>query len=166
MPGVTYVDQVENLTLILKNFRQQVSWLLGGFYICLLIFSLLIFSRKGIIVIVTATFSSIIALSAAAGSGITLFHVLELLLVIGISVDTAIFFITPGLDQGTWLASTLACFTSVIAFGLLSLSQIPFLKQFGSVVFYGLICAWLITPLIYYLLDHFEKSRESLGLIK
>ncbi len=166
MPGVTYVDQVENLTLILKNFRQQVSWLLGGFYICLLIFSLLIFSRKGIIVIVTATFSSIIALSVASGSGITLFHVLALLLVIGISVDTAIFFITPGLDQGTWLASTLACFTSVIAFGLLSLSQIPFLKQFGSVVFYGLICAWLITPLIYYLLDHFEKSREPLGLIK
>ena len=93
-------------------------------------------------------------------------HVLALLLVIGISVDTAVFFITPGLDQETWMASTLACFTSVIAFGLLSLSQIPFLKQFGSVVFIGLICAWLIAPLIYYLVEHFEKPRELSGLIK
>ena len=166
VPGVTYVDQVENLTSILKNYRLQVSWLLSGFYAFLVIFSLLIFSRKGIIVIVTATFSSIIALSISAGTGITLFHVLALLLVIGISIDTAVFFITPGLDQETWMASTLACFTSAIAFGLLSLSQIPFLKQFGSVVFSGLVCAWLITPLIYYLLEHFEKPRVSLGLIK
>ena len=166
VPGVTYVDQVENLTSILKNYRLQVSWLLGGFYAFLVIFSLFIFSWKGIIVIVTATFSSIIALSVSAGTGITLFHVLALLLVIGISVDTAVFFITPGLDQETWVASTLACFTSVIAFGLLSLSQIPFLKQFGSVVFIGLICAWLIAPLIYYLVEHFEKPKESSGLIK
>ncbi len=164
-PGVTYVDQVENLTSTLKNFRQQVSWLLGGFYVFLVIFSLLIFSRKGIIVIVTAAFSSIIALSVAVGPGITLFHVLALLLVIGISVDTAVFFITPGLDQDTWIAATLASLTSVIAFGLLSLSQIPFLNQFGSVVFYGLVCSWLITPLIYYLFEHFRKSRKSLGLI-
>lgn len=166
VPGVTYVDQVENLTSILKNYRLQVSWLLGGFYTFLIIFSLFIFSKKGIIVIVTATFSSIIALSVSAGTGITLFHVLALLLVIGISVDTAVFFITPGLDQETWMASTLACFTSVIAFGLLSLSQIPFLKQFGSVVFIGLICTWLISPLIYYLVEHFEKLRKSSGLIK
>lgn len=166
VPGVTYIDQVENLTSILKNYRLQVSWLLGGFYTFLVIFSLFIFSGKGIIVIVTVTFSSIIALSVSAGNGITLFHVLALLLVIGISVDTAVFFITPGLDQETWMASTLACFTSVIAFGLLSLSQIPFLQQFGSVVFIGLICTWLIAPLIYYLMEHFEKQKEPSGLIK
>ncbi len=166
VPGVTYIDQVENLTSILKNYRLQVSWLLGAFFAFLVVFSLFIFSRKGIIVIITATFSSIIALSVSAGTGITLFHVLALLLVIGISVDTAVFFITPGLDQETWMASTLACFTSVIAFGLLSLSQIPFLKQFGSVVFIGLICAWLIAPLIYYLVEHFEKPKELSGLIK
>jgi predicted exporter len=161
LPGIAYVDQVENLTSILKNYRLQVTYLLGAFYVFLVIFSLFLFSRKGIIVIVTATFSSIIALSLSAGTGITLFHILALLLVIGISIDTAIFFITPGLDQETWTASTLACFTSVIAFGLLSLSQIPFLEQFGSVVFIGLICAWLIAPLIYYLVEHFENQKKD-----
>ncbi len=165
--GVTYVDQVENLTSILKNFRQQVSWLLGGFYGCLIILSLIIFARRGILIVTSVIFSSVIALSAAAGSGITLFHVLALLLVIGITVDTAVFYITPGLDRDTWTAATLAALTSVIAFGLLSLSQVPLLNQFGSVVFYGLICAWLVTPVIYYLLENNQKNRaDQTGLIK
>lgn len=158
-PGVTYVDQVENLTSILKNFRQETGWLLGGFYLCLVIFSLLVFKRGGILVISAVTFSSVVALSAASGAGITLFHTLALLLVIGITVDTAVFYITPGLDRDTWTASTLACLTSIIAFGLLSLSQVPLLNQFGLVVFFGLICAWLITPLIYFLLEYFQGNQ-------
>lgn len=161
VPGVTYVDQVENLTSILRNFRQEISWLLGGFYICLVIFSFLVFSRHGILIVSAVTFSSIVALSAASGVGITLFHILALLLVIGITVDTAVFYITPGLDRDTWAASTLACLTSIIAFGLLSLSQVPLLNQFGSVVFYGLICAWLVTPLIYFLLVHFQGNQVA-----
>ena len=163
LSGVTYVDQVENLTSILRNFRQETSWLLGGFYMCLVIFSLIIFSGRGILIITTVTFSSIVALSAASGVGITLFHILALLLVIGITVDTAVFYITPGLDRDTWAASTLACLTSIIAFGLLSLSQVPMLNQFGSVVFYGLICTWVVTPLIYYLLEYFKKNKEYLS---
>lgn len=161
VPGVTYVDQVENLTSILRNYRQQTSWLLGGFYLCLVVFSLLVFRRRGVLIISAVTFSSIVALIAASGSGVTLFHILALLLVIGITVDTAVFYITPGLDRDTWAAATLACLTSIIAFGLLSLSQVPLLKQFGLVVFYGLICAWLVTPLIYYLLANFPKNKMA-----
>ena len=161
VPGVTYVDQVENLTSILRNFRQQTSWLLGGFYLCLVVFSLLVFKRRGALIISAVTFSSIIALLAASGSGVTLFHILSLLLVIGITVDTAVFYLTPGLDRDTWTAATLACLTSIIAFGLLSLSQVPLLKQFGSVVFVGLICAWLVTPLIYYLLANSPKNKMA-----
>ncbi len=161
VPGVMYVDQVENLTAILKNFRQEISWLLAGFYLCLVIFSLLVFKGRGILVISAVTFSSVVALSAASGAGITLFHILALLLVIGITVDTAVFYITPGLDRDTWTASTLACLTSLIAFGLLSLSQVPLLNQFGSVVFVGLICAWLVTPLVYYLLEYFQGNQMT-----
>lgn len=159
--GVTYVDKVENLTLILKSFRQQTSWLLGGFYLCLVVFSLLVFRKRGLLIISAVTFSSIVALSIASGTGVTLFHVLALLLVIGITVDTAVFYITPGLDKDTWTASTLACLTSIIAFGLLSLSQVPLLNQFGSVVFVGLICAWFVTPLIYYLLEYFQGNQMT-----
>ncbi len=161
VPGVTYVDQVENLTSILKNFRQETSWLLAEFYLCLVIFSLFVFKRSGILVISAVTFSSVVALSVASGAGITLFHILALLLVIGITIDTAVFYITPGLDRDTWTAATLACLTSLIAFGLLSLSQVPLLSQFGLVVFVGLICAWLVTPLIYYLLETFHGNQMT-----
>jgi predicted exporter len=118
--------------------------------------SFLLFGNKGILIITTISFSSIVALSLSTGLGITLFHILALLLVIGISVDTAVFFITPGLNKDTWSASTLACLTSAIAFGLLSLSQVPLLHQFGSVVFIGLLCTWLITPLIYFSLEDYH----------
>ena len=114
--------------------------------------SFLLFGKKGSTIIAAISFSSLVALSLSAGTGITVFHVLALLLVIGIAVDTAVFFITPGLNRDTWAASTLACLTSAIAFGILSLSEIPLLHYFGSVVLLGLISTWLITPLIYFLL--------------
>ena len=150
--GISYFDQVNNLTSILEGFRKQVSWLLVGFVLFMIVASFLLFGKKGILIITAISFSSIIALSLSVGTGITLFHLLALLLVIGIAVDTAVFFITPGLNRDTWSASTLACLTSAIAFGLLSLSNVPLLHYFGSVVLFGLICTWLITPLIYFLL--------------
>jgi len=160
--GISYIDQVSNLTNILEAFRKQVTWLLVGFFLCMIVASFLLFGKKGILIISTISFSSIVALSLSTGLGITLFHILALLLVIGISVDTAVFFITPGLNKDTWSASTLACLTSAIAFGLLSLSKVPLLDQFGSVVFIGLLCTWLITPLIYFSLDNYlGQTRKT-----
>jgi predicted exporter len=150
--GITYFDQVSNLTSILEGFRKQVTWLLVGFFLFMTAASFLLFGKKGLTIISAISFSSLVALSFSAGTGITVFHILALLLVIGIAVDTAVFFITPGLNRDTWAASTLACLTSAIAFGILSLSEIPLLHYFGSVVLLGLISAWLITPLTYFLL--------------
>jgi len=150
--GITYFDQVSNLTFILEGFRKQVTWLLVSFFLFMTVASFLLFGKKGSTIIAAISFSSLVALSLSAGTGITVFHVLALLLVIGIAVDTAVFFITPGLNRDTWAASTLACLTSAIAFGILSLSEIPLLHYFGSVVLLGLISTWLITPLIYFLL--------------
>ncbi len=151
LQDVAAIDQVASLTDILKHYRQHVSSLLAIFALCLFAGCLLLFGRRGLLVVISVASSSLVALSVAVDSGITLFHILALMLVIGIAVDTAVFFITPGLDADTWTASSLACLTSLIAFGLLSLSQVPLLSQFGSVVFFGLVAAWLITPLIYYL---------------
>lgn len=145
--GVTYVDQVANLSGMLKGFRNQVSWVLAGF-ICLLVgSSYWLFSAQALVITGSVITSSVIGLLLAAPGGITLFHILALLLVVGIAIDTAVFFISPGLDRNTWAAATLACFTSIIAFGLLALSEVPILHQFGKVVFYGLLTAWIVTPM-------------------
>lgn len=151
IPGVQYVDQVKNISLTLKTFRLQVTQLLIGFFILLVLASILFFKKKSLTLIGSITISCLSALYFSTPQGVSLFHVLALLLVIGISIDTAIFYITPGLDNDTWTASSLSCITSLAAFGLLSFSQVPILHQFGQVVFWGLLTAWVTTPIIHHI---------------
>ena len=162
LEGVTYIDRVEILSDMLKGFRIQVSWLLVGFLAMLWVASCWMFGRASLVVVGSVIGSSVIGLFFAAPEGITLFHILALLLVIGIAVDTAVFFITPGLDRNTWAAATLAILTSIIAFGLLSMSKVPLLNQFGQVVVYGLVASWIITPAFWFVL-HRGNNKWQLG---
>jgi len=49
----------------------------------------------------------------------------------------------------TWLAVSLSAFTSLLAFGLLALSETPVLHHFGLTVVTGLTLVWLIAPLMH-----------------
>ncbi len=146
---VDYVDSVDNLTQLLAQLRVQVSALLLGFIVCLTGFGVWLFKRDGWPLIVSLLLTVVYALAITEAAGLTLFHVMALLLVMGLTVDTSIFYIKLGFNQDTWLAAALSCGTSLLAFGLLSFSQVPVLEQFGSVVFSGLIFAWLLIPLIF-----------------
>ncbi len=150
-PGVHFVDQVDNLSATLALFRGQASVLLALF-LGLLAFGCLFFhGRDGLLVLASVLVSMVVSLASSAAGGVTLFHVLALLLVLGLSLDTAVFYLELGLNGETWLASTLAMATSILAFGLLSTSQVPVLHYFGTVVLSGLLCAWLVTPLFFHL---------------
>ena len=160
LPEVEYIDRIEAVSGILKKLRQQVEMLLAAFFLSLSVFCVLLFGRQSIAVLGPIFVSTIFALFVASPGGVTLFHVLALLLVIGITLDTGVFFVTPGLDGNTWTASTLACLSSLVAFGLLSLSRVPVLHQFGTVVFVGLSVAWLATPVFRLM---FKASRVEQG---
>jgi len=151
LPGVSYVDQVHNLSATLAAFRVEVSMLLVIFLVIFVAACLFFYGRRGLLILASVLVSSTAGLALSASGGITLFHILALLLVTGLAVDTAVFYLELGLNGHTWLASTLAMATSILAFGLLSLSKVPLLHHFGSVVFIGLFCAWLITPLLFQL---------------
>lgn len=161
MDAVDYVDTVQNLTQLLAQLRVQVSLLLIGFVACLTCASLWLFGRDGWSLIISLLLTVIFSLAISAAGGLTLFHVMALLLVMGLTVDTSIFYIKLGFDQDTWLAAALSCGTSLLAFGLLSFSQVAVLEQFGSVVFSGLIFAWLLTPLIFCLLQKTDSARTQ-----
>lgn len=77
---------------------------------------------------------------------ISVFHILALLLVLGISLDTSFIYQETGFKRPTWLACSLSCLTTLFAFGVLAFSQVPILQQFGTTVFLGLITLWLISP--------------------
>jgi predicted exporter len=147
--GVHFVDKVSELSGTLAAFRIEITGLLWLFLLAFAVLCLWFYRRHAVVVVTPVLVSLAVALASSAGNGITLFHVLALLLVAGIAIDAGIFYLELGLNGDTWLASTLATLTSVLAFGLLSLSQFPVLHQFGTVVSAGLLCAWLVTPVIY-----------------
>ncbi|MEJ2760383.1 MAG: hypothetical protein P8126_02280, partial [Gammaproteobacteria bacterium] len=149
LEGVRYVDQVRNLSTTLAQYRVQISLLLAVFIGLFALGCFIFYRRQGPLVLTCVLVSMAVSLASSAGGGLTLFHILGLLLVLGLSVDTAVFYLELGLDGESWLASTLAAVTSILAFGLLSLSQVPVLHYFGTVVFSGLLCTWLITPLFF-----------------
>ncbi|MDO8861125.1 hypothetical protein Q6D67_05360 [Haliea sp. E1-2-M8] len=151
LPGVTYVDQVQVLSETLKSFRIEVTMLLAAFLGVFSLACIFFYGRRGSVVLVSVLASMFVSLALSAAGGVTLFHVLALLLVLGLTVDAAVFYLELGLNGETWLASTLASATSILAFGLLALSDVPLLHHFGSVVFFGLLAAWLITPLMFQL---------------
>ena len=148
-----HVDQVEIITDTLAAFRVEVSELFALFLAVFGGACLWFYRTKGLLILSCVLISLLVGLALSSSAGITLFHLLALLLVMGISVDTVIFYLELGLDGDSWLASTMGMLTSVLAFGLLSLSQVPLLHQFGSVVFFGLLCAWLITPVLYQIVE-------------
>ena len=149
--GVSFVDRVGELSDTMAGFRIQVSWLLALFLLVFSIACLLLYRTKGIAVVSSVFISLCAAVALSSPDAITLFHVLALLLVTGLTIDAAIFYRELGFNSDSWLAASLATATSILAFGLLALSSVPVLQQFGVIVASGLACAWLVTPLFHLL---------------
>ncbi|GAA4089492.1 hypothetical protein [Zhongshania borealis] len=150
-PKISYVDKVAQLSTSLQLFRHNTSIALAVFLLAFTVAMFIIYRTRALAPLITLGIVIAVSLVCATGAGISLFHILALLLVIGLAVDTSVFYLELGLTAETWLASTLSAITSVLAFGLLALSEVPVLHQFGSVVFAGLLCSWLLSPLIFHL---------------
>lgn len=87
-------------------------------------------------------------LGYASGVAINLFHVLALLLTLGVGIDYSIFFAESGEHRdSTMLAVLLSTITTLLSFGLLALSQTAAISSFGTVVSIGMVCALLFSPL-------------------
>ena len=75
------------------------------------------------------------------GIGLSLFHLVSLLLVLGIGLNYSLFFsrAEPGTDseQGTSLALSVCFLTTFAAFGCLATSRIPILSAIGLTVTLG-----------------------------
>jgi len=147
--GVTLVNQTEDLSQLLGRYRTSVSELLLVTVLLLAIGLTLRYRHHSWRMLLPLTLAMAVALGCAAMDGITLFHVMALLLVIGIGLDTAVFYTEGGFTAESWLASSLACGTSILAFGLLSLSAVPVLHQFGLIILVGILACWLLTPLFF-----------------
>lgn len=147
--GVALVNQTEDLSQLLGRYRTSVSELLALTLVLLAVGLALRYRHHSWRMLLPLMLAMTVALGCAAMGGITLFHVMALLLVIGIGLDTAVFYTEGGFNPESWLASSLACGTSILAFGLLSLSAVPVLHQFGLIILVGILGCWLLTPLFF-----------------
>jgi predicted exporter len=88
-----------------------------------------------------------IAVTTLTGSTLNLFNLLALVLVVGIGIDYTLFFAEQAQSQSTLLAITLSAMTTLLSFGLLSLSETHAIHSFGLTTLSGIFVAWLLSPL-------------------
>lgn len=145
---IRFIDRSRDLSTILSTLRERSALLLLALTVTLCLLAVLLARQKGLSIAISLPCVVLIALASTTGP-LTLFHLLAVLLVIGLSLDAAIFYIKLGFQRDTFMASTLSMFSSIAVFGVLSFSAVPVLEQFGRVVFGGLLCAALLIPLIH-----------------
>lgn len=166
MTGVTYIDVVQEYNQIFKQYRQIVLSLIG----CILfgIFLTLLCQKNFITAChvmypVSLSLVSTIGIISLFGIPITLFHTMGLLLVLCIGIDYGFFlFWRKPIHQASsqeksdllLLGNALAALTTILSFGLLSLSQTTAVHSFGLTVFIGIALNFMLTTL-------FIGNRES-----
>lgn len=92
-----------------------------------------------------------VALLVASGQRLSVFHLVALLLVLGIGLNYALFFERPPLDDAeaarTRLSLAVCSISTVATFGFLALSVTPVLNAIGSTVALGALLSLLVAAI-------------------
>lgn len=150
LQGVQWVDKVAEISSVLGRYRENMSWVVLGAYA--LVFAMLFPRYRGRTwrVLAPTALASVATLAVLgfASQNLQLFHVLALLLLLGVGVDYGIFMQERPDNRGNaaWLAVGMSASNTFLSFGLLGLSKTPALQAFGLTMLLGILLAWLIVP--------------------
>lgn len=148
---VSYVDKANQVSDVFKQYREKLTVVLALIFVVLLILLGLRYGVKkaGLYFVppLTAALAGVAALGLF-GIPLTLFNVLALILILGISVDYVLFFAeTQENYTGTMLAVSLSAVSMALSFGLLVFSTTPAIHYFGITMLSGIVVAFLLSPL-------------------
>jgi predicted exporter len=150
LEGVRWVDQVQEISSVLSRYRKYMSWVVLFSYVAVYCLLYPRYRSSAWRVLAPTAVASVatLALLGIFGQNLQLFHVLALLLILGIGVDYGIFFQENSTQrhQAAWLAVGLSALSTLLSFGLLGLSKTPALQAFGLTVSIGIAAVWLIVP--------------------
>ena len=151
VPGVAYLNQVERISSLFRQYREELTRLVLLSY--LLVFAFLVWKyrlRKALKIIGSPVLATLLtfALFSITGQSVNLLHIVSSFLILGIGVDYTIFF-TEGHHAAaeTGLAVLLSAITTILSFGLLFLSQTPALEAVGLTVTLGIGFSLMLSPL-------------------
>ena len=151
-----YLDLRAETSRLVAGFREQVLIRLG--WGTLLIVAVVWIGLRSWRLTAAALLPVLLALifDVAAllmlGERLTLFHLVSLLLVLGIGVDYGLFFSRPAADTGTRRrtlhALLVCCGSALTVFGLLSVSTLPALHAIGLTVSLGVAASFMAALLV------------------
>lgn len=162
--GTKYLNKADEISSLFSEYRVKVLELL---LVALAGIGLVLGWRYGPKRAIIMLLPSIIAgaaglgITAIVGSSINLFNLLGLILILGIGIDYTLFFAEQKKSLGTLLAISLSGITTLLSFGLLSLSQTHAIHSFGVTVLTGIFVAWLLSPMAIGTEGNLAKRRKQ-----
>jgi predicted exporter len=149
---VKIIDKVSDISALMGEYRQlTLQLLLWVFALASLLFSIK-YGVKLAFAIVAVPMLAIALTLACLGlvdSHLSLFHALALILVLGIGIDYGLFFAEPNAsNRGVMMAVFMSACSTLLAFGLLSLSQTNAIHFFGLTLLFGIAFTFLLAPFI------------------
>lgn len=151
LPGVSTVNKTASVSALFAEYRRLASWWLPlATLIVLVVLAWRYGLRQGSAILLPTVAAMGIALGLYGWFGVplTLFSLLALVLTLGVGVNYAIFIIEAGDRAPAPFAGVLvSAATTLLAFGLLSLSSMPALHQFGLMLLVGVTAAVMLSPM-------------------
>jgi predicted exporter len=148
LDGVSWVDRTAQISQLMARYRLAMGGLLLLGFVAVFAALAWRFGRRAWRAWLPTVLACLIALALLGwmGQRLQLFHVLALILILGIGVDYGIFLLEHEGDGGVWVAVVLGAASTVLSFGLLALSATPALRAFGLTMLFGTTAVWLLSP--------------------
>lgn len=151
LAGVRFIQPLVRIDHAFAHIRVRATWLVVIGYF--LISGILVW-RYGWREALRMALPPLLALGITLGAlgwlsvPMNVFVVVALILILGLGRDYAVFLREVGARaRSPALAVTLSAITTLLSFGLLSLSRIPALHAFGLATGIGILASYLLTPL-------------------
>ena len=147
-----YLNLRQATSSLMSDYQQTALYrlLLGSFVIGLILFLVRSSYRAGIILlpVILAVLLSI-SIQVMLGTHLTLFHILALLLIVGIGLDYSLFFDRRCVSTEDYQHQLHGIFVSaastLITFGILGFSDVPVLSALGQTVTFGVLGCFVLT---------------------
>lgn len=155
LPGVGVVDIAQSMVALYDSYLREAMGqaLAGGAAVALLLAAWLRSARRLLAVALPLAGAVLLPLAglALAGVGLGILHLVGMLLVVAVGSNYALFFDQLAqagqADEDTLASLLFANLTTVGAFGLLALSEIPALYAIGQVVAPGALLALVLSAM-------------------